>query len=197
MNILSIDVGLYHFGYTYIRANDDYTLNKIIDCDLVDITSACKDKFCVLYHDACISDYMSHFFKNYNEMLLESNIILVEQQPPLGFIAIQELIRYKYREKTIMVSPSSVHAHFNIGFLDYNQRKIQTEKYAMGYMSDIKNFVFQNRRHDIADSFCQLMFYLEVQNKLHVKKVYKEAVLNDFKTLVYDMNNLKFDESYL
>lgn len=194
LNIISIDIGIYHLGMTLAKVNDNWTINSIIDVNLINIQELmekCCIHSCHLYHEKCLSDYVSHFIEKYKDTFQSADVILVEQQPPNGLIAIQELIRTYFRNKTIDVSPVSLHSHFGIGTLDYESRKVATEKIAYTYLSGFKNYIFQERKHDMADSLCILLFFLYKKheeykvNQLHLEnqKRYNEVIenLNCFK----------------
>jgi hypothetical protein len=193
MKVLSIDVGLYHMGLVVATLNDDMTVEKIHDCDLVDITTGCGLVGCQLEHGRNICDYMSHFFQNYNEVLEETDIILIEQQPPMGFVAIQELVRFNYRSKTKVISPRTVHCHFGIQHLDYERRKLASEDIARHWLSEFKNYTFQERKHDMADAYCQLKWWSSNMNKQWIDKSLREKANCDFSTIISHMESLAFD----
>ena len=54
---------------------------------------------CKLYHENAMCDYINHVFQEYSEYFNNADLILIERQPPMGLIVIQELIMNKYREK--------------------------------------------------------------------------------------------------
>lgn len=193
MKIISIDIGLINLGIIAAELNEDYTLKKIHDCDLVDITSGCRLNNCNLSHDNCIADYMSHFFEEYKESLEEADIILIEQQPPGGLIAIQELIRYQFRKKTISISPRSVHCFLNINHLDYEKRKKASTDIAIKKLNGFKNFMFQERKHDMSDAYCQLFYWIHKKNKEYRKMEEDAQIKKDFSGIIKSMESFKFD----
>lgn len=193
MKILSIDIGIINLGIVAAELNDDYTLNEIHDCDLIDITSGCRLNNCNLHHESCIADYMAHFFEEYKESLEEADIILIEQQPPGGLIVVQELIRYQFREKTISICPRSVHCFYGISHLDYEKRKIASENIASKKLDKFKNFTFQERKHDISDAYCQLFYWITKKNK-EFRKMEEEAQMKkSFKGIIKSMESFRFD----
>lgn len=195
MKVLSIDIGLYHMGMVCATLYDDYTIQEIHDCDLINISIGCSILFCNLEHGNNICDYMTHFFKNYEEVLDETDIILVEQQPPTGFVAIQELIRYKYRDKTHVVSPRSVHCHFGIQHLDYDSRKNASINYANVFLSGFKNYTFQERKHDISDAYCQMVYWCFEKNREWVDSEIRKKNLNDFDGIIKKLSSFAFEDS--
>lgn len=197
MKLISIDIGILHLGLVAAEINEDYTIKEIHDCDLVDITSGCRLQNCKLHHDSCITDYMLHFFEEYREPLEEAELILVEQQPPGGLIAVQELIRFRYREKVMMLSPRSIHCHFGIQHLDYEKRKLSTERMAERELHRFKNYTFQERKHDIADAYCQLVYWSQIKNKEYLKMQINKRHRQDFKGLIRSMESFRFDSSKL
>jgi hypothetical protein len=71
----------------------------------------------------------------------------------------------EYRNKSKLISPISMLNFFGILQFEYLERKVHTEKIAMDYLSGIKVFVFNERRHDMADAFCILYYYLSMKRK--------------------------------
>ena len=157
--IVSLDIGLFHMGYTQSECLN-FSLRRILKCELINIKKLVYGCNCGLDHSLCISNYMEHFFKSYGSDLDEARYILVEQQPPMGFISIQELIRYKYGRKVVVISPRSMHKHYNIGDLNYEDRKKFTTEYSKNYLQAFPNFKTLIRKHDMADSFMLLMYFL-------------------------------------
>ena len=158
--ILSIDIGLYHLGLI------GYEDNIVKLCELIDIKGLCEFcviKDCTLHHDKCIADYMSHFFEFYRNELETASLILVEQQPPQGFVSIQELIRFKYRNKVKVISPRTVHAFFNINHMSYDRRKEFVVEYSRKALEEFETFNQCQRKHDLSDAYCILMYYLKTK----------------------------------
>jgi len=167
---LGIDIGLYHMGLVGCDVSDSYELKNVEFCELVDITNFnCLTPTCPLYHDKCIADYMTHFFKNYSEYFDKADYIIIERQPPVGLVAIQELIMFKYRFKSILVSPNSMHAYYRIGDLDYEARKVRVIKMTQHLLSKFSSFSKLVRKHDISDALCITRYWLFKKNKEYCK----------------------------
>jgi hypothetical protein len=81
--------------------------------------------------------------------------ILIERQPPGGFQNIEILLHYMFRDKVILVSPVSMHVHFGMRHLDYDQRKERTVSIAEKY---IDGDIPYERKHDIADALCMIVY---------------------------------------
>ena len=193
MYILSIDVGIINLGLVGAHVNENFTLNKIDICKLIDIRNLlCNDPKCELYHDSCIADYMSHLFKIYKKQFESADVILIERQPPTGLVAVQELIVYSFRNKTKMISPNSMHCYFNIGNLDYDNRKKFTVKFASDYLNGHKDFVFNQRKHDLADSVCILVYYLYNKSKEYQEKKRREEWVKDNYKFTKDIMSFRY-----
>lgn len=157
--IVSLDIGLFHMGYV-LGECQNFKLKNVLKCELVNIKKLVYGCDCSLDHRLCISNYMEHFFKLYGKDLAEARYIVVEQQPPTGFISIQEIIRYQYGHKVVVISPRSMHKHYNMGELSYDDRKKFTVDYSKKYLSQFPQFHRLLRKHDMADSFMLLMYFL-------------------------------------
>jgi len=125
----------------------------------------CTDENCKLKHTMCISDYMAHLFQKYSDIFEKSHIILIERQPPKGFVAIQELILFKYREKSILLSPNAIHKHFSMSKVQ-KFRKMFTEKLSKERLQPFPDYTNNERKHDMGDAYCQLIYYLNTEHSV-------------------------------
>ena len=174
MKIISIDVGILNLAFVCSELENDYLsrenvilYSEIIMCEYVDITSLiyeCSGN-CDLFHEKTICDYMMHFFKKYKEVFDSVDIILIERQPITGVTCVQELILREYRNKCLLISPTAVLNHFGNLDLERDDRKNKNVVFAKDYLSSFKIFVFSERRHDMADAFCILYYYLFLRRK--------------------------------
>jgi hypothetical protein len=180
MKILSVDIGLIHLALVGVNLSEDYIDREeiIIDeevyfCELINITqliNECDRDNCKLCHDKIICDYMSHLFEKYAEVFNDADKILIERQPPMGFVAVQELIMFKYRNKSKLISPNAMLKYLGILKFDYEVRKKYTERIAMDYLSGVKMFMFNERRHDMADAFCMIFYFVKDKKERSIIK---------------------------
>jgi hypothetical protein len=187
IKILSIDIGIVNLGYVYCEIildvvlpntsklknlffNKNYNKEiqkniKIIDCNRIDITHMRHNKIpfhsCKLHHDNCIPDYLDHFIQE-TTYFEESDIILLERQPPVGITNVQDLLFKQFREKTLLISPNSVHKYFNLNS-DYNIRKTESEKIANNYLIDFHKFTGNKRKHDMSDALLMILYYYKIE----------------------------------
>lgn len=181
MRILGVDVGIIHLGLIetivseYFVSRETLLLpDEVKFCELVDITelvNKCDDKSCELYHDKIICDYMTHLFKMYKTHFDSADFILIERQPLTGLCAIQEIIMLNYRHKSILISPNAMLNFFGLLQYEYEIRKVKTVEIATPYLSQFKQFVFNERKHDLADSLCMIYYYLSMKRKEHTKTI--------------------------
>ncbi len=195
MKILAIDVGLLNLALIGANLPENYLErdciiepNDIFLCELVNIIELmkeCKDPTCELLHDLIITDYTMHLFKKFKSVFESADLILIERQPPTGLVAVQELIMREYRSKSKLISPTAMLNFFRILHHEYLERKVHTEKIAMKYLGSLKIFVFNERRHDMADAFCILYYYLSLkhqENKEFVKRQEQQTINRHFIT---------------
>ena len=180
--ILSIDVGVIHLGISLSLLNMDYTLKEIIWVDNIDITDykhkKCLISECKLYHTKTFSDWIEHVIQENKEYFDDSDIIIIEKQPPLGFVVVEQLIFSKYRYKTTLISPNSVHKYFNFYNLDYDKRKEFSIKIADRFLSEklIERSKLFDRRHDISDSVCIMLYFINKKQEEY-KKIQRKKEL--------------------
>ena len=185
--ILSIDIGILHLGISVGLVDDEFNLKEIAHVDLVDITEYThiinlNKHTCDLYHTKCIADWMEHIFHEHKELFEEAHYILIERQPPQGLVAIEQIIHMKWRDKTYLISPNSMHKHFHIGHYDYDERKEHTTKIATTtcywHPRAIERYEMYERKHDICDSICLMKFWLHKANKQIIEEKRLEYLNN-------------------
>lgn len=172
MIVLSIDVGLIHLGFSLAEVREDGTLIEVFWVDLIDITAYThrnKKEVCGMYHTKTMADWVEHLIHEYHMFFDKADVILIERQPPMGLIAIEQLIFSKFRNKTHLISPRNVHSYFNLGKFDYEQRKIYSEKIAFTHIPEYlyDHLLTFDRFHDVADSICILIYWCNKQKKAY------------------------------
>lgn len=193
--VLSIDIGIQHLGLSVTLLNDDYSIMEIILIDLIDIQKFVHEngpskKYCKLGHTKTFCDWLNHVFQE-NEIIFErADAILIERQPPMGLVGIEQLIFSRWREKSVLISPNSMHKYFHIGHYDYEQRKVQTEKISRNYLDKhsklLKKFDTFQRLHDIADSLCMMLFWVHGKQKEYTDNLRKKEAMERQMRIVYD-----------
>ena len=160
MKILSIDIGITNMAFVLSEVDDNYNFVKIISCKRIDI-SICYNKLtCKCNHKNFnrLSGRIKHLVES-NEEFDIADIILVEKQPPLGLIAIEELFMYIF-PNLHLVSPNGMHGYYCISNETYEERKTSVVKIASKKLSKFKSFTREKRQHDIADAYCILRYWL-------------------------------------
>lgn len=184
MKILSIDIGILNLGFSFCKvsfpehftgskykcllSNQEYKFNHnvvVMDCGRVNIThmrhsTVCREK-CTLHHTRCVPDYLDHFIQEHQTLFRESDLILLEQQPPQGIMNVQDLLFTKFRDKILFVSPSSVHCFFKMSS-EYLERKQESELIANPYLEQFIQYTFNERKHDISDSLLLVLYYYKI-----------------------------------
>jgi hypothetical protein len=196
--VLSIDIGIKHLGLSVTLLNEDYSIMDIIWLDLIDIQifthkDGPSKEDCKLNHTKTFCDWINHVFQENMNLFDKADTILIERQPPMGLVGIEQLIFSRWREKAVLISPNSMHKFFRIGHYDYEQRKVETEKIAQKCLNNCSELVYQfnyyERKHDIADSLCMMLFWINKKQIEYHNFKRKEK----FKTIIYDrkMNGYK------
>ena len=176
-----MDVGLFNMGIVVAQINKG-NIENILDCKQINIKELIQycDHNCNLEHNNCIADYMSHLFRDY-KYFENADVILIERQPPQGFISIQEITNFKYRKKVVMISPNQMHNYFRISGLTYERRKEFTVEYARRWLTGFQDFT-NERNHDIADAFCILSYYLTMLQNNEIKR---KSTIKNFQQFRY------------
>lgn len=181
--ILSIDIGIHHLGLSAGYVDKGWKLLEITWVDMVDITqythNLIDNNNCKLYHGNTIADRMEHIFQEYYPVFNEVDYILIERQPINGLVAVEQIIYYRWRTKCCLVSPRSMHKHFSIGCYDYEQRKKRTMQIAEKenwHKRAIERYESFERKHDISDSVCIMIFWLAKKRQVYLEQKHKEEI---------------------
>lgn len=167
--ILSIDIGIINLGYVYgITSTSKF---EVLECNRVDITLMRHNKVkyceCKLHHDFCIPDYLDHFIQERQDLFDNADVILIERQPIMGIMNVQDLLFVRFRNKVKLISPNSVHKFFKMSS-DYDTRKIESVNIAKSYLDVFTSFTLNDRQHDITDALLIILFYL---SSIKIKKI--------------------------
>lgn len=185
--VLSIDIGVLHLGMSVGLVSESFELLEIAWVDMVDITKythqrKLNSKTCDLYHSRSVADWMTHLFAECEDLFESVDFILIERQPPMGLVAVEQIIYYQWRDKCHLVSPNSMHKYFNIGKLDYEKRKDMTMKIATEFYCwherAIANYNLYSRKHDISDSICLMLYWLQKQRNGYLQQKRVEQANN-------------------
>lgn len=175
--VLSIDIGIQHLGMVLSSISKDYTFQEILWMELVDITVFTCDRLtCKLHHDKTFIDWISHLLEKYTEVFERADYVLIERQPPQGLVAVEQILFGCMRDKSVLISPNSVHKFFGIGQYDYDTRKLACVNISRKYISPIFHKKLQtcDRIHDICDCILFTIFWCQKQ-KLDLEiKILKE-----------------------
>jgi hypothetical protein len=191
MNILTvgIDIGIICLGLCWANIDDALlNLGKVMGCALINlmlisnsyhVSAGINESACKLSHSKMLCDRLEHFFLQYSHILDKAKFIFIEQQPPFGHVAVEQLIVSKYRQKVILIHPRSMHKFFSMNLIeDYDKRKIESQKLAnnMKMSQECKRefdrlvleSVKENsieRIHDVSDAMLILKFGLYLKRK--------------------------------
>jgi len=161
--IVSIDVGINNMAIISAIIENN-TIKSVETCDIVNIkdeTEYCCNSMCKLQHGKNAIDWVGHFLYKYKQILDQSTVILIEQQPPGGLQHIEILIIKEYRNKIINISPRSLHTWMLFEKnISYEKRKEKMVIRAEPYLKEKENWKNNIRQHDIADALCFILFYL-------------------------------------
>ena len=149
MKILAIDIGYHNMGLVLAECGN----KPIIEVEYIKKVSLGDYKY--IYSNDMV-DLVPLFVEDHQTIFDEAETILIERQPPGGFTNIEILLHYMFKDKVILVSPVSMHTHFGMRHLNYDERKERTVSLAEKF-TDID--IPYERKHDIADAVCMLIYY--------------------------------------
>jgi hypothetical protein len=149
MKVLAIDIGYHNMGLVLAECGNGPKI-KVEYLKKISL----EDYKYIKTND--VVDLVPLFVEDHKEIFDEADTILIERQPPGGFTNIEVLLNYMFRDKVVLVSPVSMHTHFGMRHLNYEERKVRTVNLTEKYTEiDIP----YERKHDIADAVCMLLYY--------------------------------------
>lgn len=198
--VMSIDIGVNNLGLSVGICDYEYKLKEIVWIDLINITeythSTIPKKECKLHHTKTFSDWMEHIYQENSQFFERSDYILIERQPPTGFTVIEQLIFNRWRHKSYLINPVNIHCFMNIKEFNYEQRKLATEGLAKKILSKNKDlleqFSFYVRKHDIGDSICMMLYWLDKRHKEYQNEINKLRIKESFDKI--NINGVNFNQ---
>lgn len=182
--ILSIDVGVKNLGISLSSCTFEFVFVELIWFETVDITrfghkTKQEERNCQirhgLHHQKTYADYVSHLISNYQGAFDECDIILIERQPPGGYVMVEQLIFSEFRYKSVLIHPLSVHKFFGWTTMKYtyDERKVKSAQVMMyilrsgdrEYLKD--KYECKHRKHDASDTVCFLLYWLDRRAHRH------------------------------
>ena len=149
MKILAIDIGYHNMGIVLANSSDK---GPKVEVEYIKKVSLADYKY-IKSND--FVDTIPLFVEDHQSIFDGADRILIERQPPGGFQNIEILLHYMFKDKVTLISPVSMHVHFGMRHLDYEERKERTVVISEKYMGEIP----YERKHDIADALCMIIFY--------------------------------------
>jgi hypothetical protein len=184
MIYIGIDVGVINLAIVKCVV-EDFKVVKVIEAHRVNLNelphTAIPRHLCTLEHSNDAYDKLQHLFQEYGWLFSDVDQVRIERQPINGLVHIEQLLFGHFRSKAKLISPNSMHKHFNIQHYDYEGRKQQTTKIAWPYLSQIPDWN-QERVHDMADALCILLYALCVERRQHNEIILKKHIEEEFLT---------------
>jgi len=149
MKVLAIDIGYHNMGLVLAECGKGPKINV----EYIKKVSLEDYKY-IKTND--IVDLVPLFVEDHQFIFGSADVILIERQPPGGFTNIEVLLHYMFKDKVVLVSPVSMHTHFGMRHLNYEERKERTVSIADKY---IDGEIPYERKHDIADALCMIVYY--------------------------------------
>jgi hypothetical protein len=169
--VMGIDIGINNLAIVLVKVSPDWKIESIEECKLINITDFKHEKVeiidCKLFHTKTMTDWLEHVFQEECDIFSIAEYILIERQPPQGFVSVEQLIFSKFRQKSILVHPNSVYAWIfpNSTVNTYEERKVKSEEYTTGVFEKCDSlhfysWILMERKHDIADAICMISYWL-------------------------------------
>ena len=148
MRVLAIDIGYHNLGIVLAES----AVGPTVKVEYMKKVSLADYKH-LKSND--MVDLVPLFVEDHQGIFDSADKILIERQPPGGFTNIEILLHYMFKSKVFLVHPTSMHTHFGIRHLDYEERKERTTSIAERHLN---LEIPYERKHDIADALCMILY---------------------------------------
>jgi hypothetical protein len=198
--VMAIDPGMSHLGAAMAFAKQ-WKIQSVIFFARYDITQLrhrrVEREQCCLHHTKMPRDRVAHFIQEYANEFLMTNVVLVEQQPPKGLVAVEQLLMREFEDRAQLVSPTAMHKYLGIEHMRKNReaRKVFTANHAQKHLDDLQRSQLRQygRCHDIADAICMIEFWLAKMYKtMMVPRLIQQK--KSWNTVAKEIDNLSLDE---
>lgn len=171
MLIASIDVGITHLALVFARLQQVNAELELVQLECVDSTVfehgrvAVDD--CTLGHTKTTADRIAHVVQERRHLFDACTHVLIERQPLQGHTHVEQVLYLLLRDKAQLVSPNAMHKFFNIAHYTYEGRKQQVVRIVddMLPLCDFPAYHALERKHDVADALCLLLYWTNTQVK--------------------------------
>lgn len=184
MIYIGIDVGIINLAIVKCVV-EDFTIIKVLEAHRVNLNELPHKRvprqLCTLEHSNDAYDKIQHFLQEYADLFSDVDQVRIERQPITGLVHVEQLLFGHFRSKAKLISPNSMHKHFNIQHYDYEGRKQQTTNIARPYLSQLSGWN-QERVHDMSDALCILLYSLHVEHQHHEETVRQKRIEQEFLT---------------
>jgi hypothetical protein len=156
----------------FVKARvQEFEIQEIVSAFCVDLTKVPHIRIprseCKLYHTNDAYDRLQHFLQEYVEEFQDMEKLFIERQPITGLVHVEQLLYGHFRDQAELVSPNSMHKWLGINTLDYEQRKVYTTQKAEPYLNQKNDWKSRERKHDMGDALCILLYVLNREKKQH------------------------------
>ena len=128
---------------------------------------------CTLHHTNCLCDRIQHVIQEEPGVFGRADHVVIEQQPPCGHTAVEQILFSEFRSRAHLVSPVSMQKVFGLRGLDYEARKVRSKELfdASPIVDDETKACLgvRDRSHDVYDAFMVAEFWLHRQRLMALR----------------------------
>jgi Holliday junction resolvasome RuvABC endonuclease subunit len=174
MLVASIDVGITHLALVFARISESFQLIRVQRTECVDSTqfehTRVSAELCTLGHTKTTADRIAHVVQERQHLFDACHHILIERQPLQGHTHVEQVLFMLFRARASLVSPNAMHKHFRINHFTYEGRKQQVVRIVdeLLPLHHFPHYHSLERKHDVADAICLLLFWLHEQQQRKV-----------------------------
>ena len=158
--VVAVDVGIKNLSLCVY----DFVTSRVVFWDNLTLVP------CGRYTPARNVQYVRDFVERYTHLFHNAQRVLIERQMRCNMRIIESVLQTLFFDRTVIISPRSVKAHYGLSTKNYRQNKAKAIEwvdafalhnpgcFAEGMVESYRGAV---KRDDLADSLLLIMYYLD------------------------------------
>lgn len=171
LHLMAVDVGVINLAIAHGTCRADYTALHVTDIEVLNtmVFEHCRvqEDTCPLHHTGTASDRVAHVVQERQHLFDRAHTIVIERQPPGGLRDVEQVLMTMFRNKSVLVSPRTMHVFIGSNQLEYAGRKRMAIERACVVAPWIVDR-FPDKPDDAADAVCLMLTHVHAKRMQHV-----------------------------
>ena len=158
--VVAVDVGIKNLSLCVY----DFVTSQVVFWDNLTLVP------CGRYTPAHNVQYVRDFIQHHGHLFNNAHRVIIERQMRCNMRIIESVLQALFFERTIVISPRSVKAHYGLSMKNYRLNKARAIEWVESFVKSnpqvfaegkVEAFMKAPKRDDLADSLLMVMYYLD------------------------------------